>query len=221
MREVVLDTETTGLDASDGHRIVEIACVELMHHIRTGRRWQCYLNPQREVPQDAFRVHGLTTEFLSKYAPFAEIADEFLAFVGGDRLVTHNAEFDLGFLNAELIRSHRPPISSDHVDTLTLARQRFPGAPASLDALCRRFGIDLSGRDKHRAEIDCELLAAVYLELIGGRQPGLDLAQPIDAVIATARGPRKARPHAPSADELAAHCAMLQSLAKPLWLSEA
>ena len=220
MREVVLDTETTGLDASSGHRIVEIACVELLHHIRTGRKWQRYLNPEREVPEDAFRVHGLTAEFLSQYTTFSEVADEFLAFVGGDRLVTHNAEFDLGFLNAELIRSRRPPISGDHVDTLALARQRFPGAPASLDALCRRFGIDLSCREKHGAEIDCELLAAIYLELIGGRQPGLDLARPIEAVITTMRRPRTARPHAPSAAELAAHDAMLQSLAKPLWLTE-
>ena len=221
MREVVLDTETTGLDASNGHRIVEIACVELLHHIRTGRKWQRYLNPERDMPQDALQVHGLTTEFLSKYAPFSEVADEFLAFVGGDRLVTHNAEFDLGFINAELIRSHRSPISGDHVDTLALARRRFPGAPASLDALCRRFGIDLSGREKHGAEIDCELLAAIYLELIGGRQPGLDLVYPIGAVTATARSARTARPHAPSGNELAAHSAMLQSLVNPLWLIEA
>jgi DNA polymerase-3 subunit epsilon len=221
MREVVLDTETTGLDASDGHRIVEIACVELVQHVMTGRKWQRYLNPERDIPQEALRVHGLTNEFLSKYAPFSEVADEFLAFVAGDQLVTHNAEFDIGFINAELIRSHRPPISVDHVDTLALARQRFPGAPASLDALCRRFGIDLSGREKHGAQIDSELLAAVYLELIGGRQPGLDLVQPIGAAIATARNVRKARPHAPSVDELAAHSAMLQSLARPLWLTEA
>jgi DNA polymerase-3 subunit epsilon len=221
MREVVLDTETTGLDASDGHRIVEIACIELMHHIRTGRKWQRYLNPEREMPEDALRVHGLTTEFLSRYTPFSEVADEFLAFVGSDPLVTHNAEFDLGFINAELIRSRRPPISGDYVDTLALARQRFPGAPASLDALCRRFGIDLSGRERHGAEIDCELLALIYLELIGGRQPGLDLVQPVETVVPAARSARQARPHAPSGAELAAHGAMLQFLAKPLWLNEA
>jgi DNA polymerase III subunit epsilon len=221
MREVVLDTETTGLDASDGHRIVEIACIELMHHIKTGRKWQRYLNPERDMPQDALRVHGLTTEFLSRYMLFSEIADEFLAFVGGDRLVSHNAEFDLGFINAELIRSHRPPISGDYVDTLALARQRFPGAPASLDALCRRFGIDLSGRERHGAEIDCELLALIYLELIGGRQPGLDLVQPIEAVVPVTRSARPARPHAPSGAELTAHSAMLQILVMPLWLSEA
>jgi DNA polymerase-3 subunit epsilon len=221
MREIVLDTETTGLDASGGHRIVEIACIELLHHIKTGRKWQRYLNPQRDIPEDALQVHGLTTEFLSKYAPFSAVADEFLAFVGGDRLVTHNAEFDLGFINAELVRSHRPPISGDHIDTLALARQRFPGAPASLDALCRRFDIDLSAREKHGAQIDCELLAAVYLELIGGRQPGLDLVQPIDAVVATARNAHRTRPHAASDEELAAHRAMLQLIARPLWLIEA
>jgi DNA polymerase-3 subunit epsilon len=221
MREVVIDTETTGLDASDGHRIVEIACVELLDHIRTGRKWQRYLNPERDVPEEALRVHGLTTQLLSGYALFSDVADEFLAFVRGDQLVTHNAEFDLGFINAELIRSHRPAISGDYVDTLALARQRFPGAPASLDALCRRFGIDLSARERHGAEIDCELLALVYLELIGGRQPGLELIQPIDAVMPAVRSIRTARPHAPSDDELAAHNAMLQSLAKPLWLIEA
>jgi DNA polymerase III subunit epsilon len=221
MREVVLDTETTGLDPSDGHRIVEIACIELLHHIPTGRKWQRYMNPEREIPQDALNVHGLTVEFLSKYAPFDQIADDFIAFVGGDRLITHNAEFDLGFLNAELARSNRSPISGDHIDTLALARQRFPGAPASLDALCRRFGIDLSGREKHGAAIDCALLAAVYVELLGGRQPGLDLARPTGAAVAMARVARAARPHAPSVEELAAHAALLRMLTMPLWLSEA
>jgi DNA polymerase-3 subunit epsilon len=217
MREVVLDTETTGLDPSDGHRIVEIACIELLHHLPTGRRWQRYLNPQRDMPQDALVVHGLTLEFLSQYGSFSEVADDLLEFVGDDPLVTHNAEFDLGFLNAELIRAQRRPISDNCIDTLALARQRFPGAPASLDALCRRFGIDLSGREKHGAEIDCELLAAVYLELLGGRQPGLELIRPAGAAIAAVRVVRSARPHAPSAEELAAHEAMLHWLAEPLW----
>jgi DNA polymerase III subunit epsilon len=220
MREVVLDTETTGLDPSDGHRIVEIACIELIHHIPSGRKWQRYVNPERDMPQDALNVHGLTSEFLSKQMRFCEIADEFITFVGDDRLVSHNAEFDLGFLNAELVRSNKPTISSDRVDTLALARQRFPGAPASLDALCRRFDIDLSGREKHGAEIDCVLLAAVYLELLGGRQPGLDLARPMDQEVVMARIARVARPHAPSLEELAAHDALLQLLTKPLWLSE-
>jgi DNA polymerase-3 subunit epsilon len=217
MREVVLDTETTGLDPAGGHRIVEIACIELLHHLPTGRRWQRYLNPQRDMPQDALAVHGLTLDFLSEYSLFSEVADELLEFVGGDPLVTHNAEFDLGFLNAELIRAQRRPISDNYIDTLALARERFPGAPASLDALCRRFGIDLSGREKHGAEIDCELLAAVYLELLGGRQPGLELIRPAGAAIAAVRVVRPARPHAPSTEELAAHEAMLQWLAEPLW----
>jgi len=221
MREVVIDTETTGLDPSAGHRIVEIACIELLHHIPTGRKWQRYLNPERDVPQDALDVHGLTTEFLSRYSVFSAIADDLLAFVADDRLVTHNAEFDLAFLNAELARSARPPVTGAHIDTLALARRRFPGAPASLDALCRRFGIDISGREKHGAAIDCELLAAVYLELLGGRQPGLDLAQPMRATLATIRVARAARHHAPSAAEAAAHEAMLRLLTMPLWLREA
>jgi DNA polymerase III subunit epsilon len=221
MREVVVDTETTGLDPNDGHRIVEIACVELVHHIPTGRKWQRYVNPERDMPQDALGIHGLTGEFLSRYEPFANVVDELMAFIGRDRLVTHNAEFDLGFLNSELVRANRPPVSGDHVDTLALARQRFPGAPASLDALCRRFGIDLSGREKHGAAIDCALLAEVYLELLGGRQPDLDFVRPPDLTVAAVRVARAARPHAPSLDELAAHNALLQLLNRPLWLSDA
>jgi DNA polymerase III subunit epsilon len=221
MREVVLDTETTGLDPSDGHRIVEIACIELIHHMPSGRKWQRYVDPERDMPQDALGIHGLTIEFLSQFTPFCEIADELIRFIGGDQLVTHNAEFDLGFLNAELVRSNRPPISGDHVDTLALARQRFPGAPASLDALCRRFDIDLSGREKHGAEIDCALLASVYLELLGGRQPSLDFARPADPAVVMARVARVARPHAPSLEELAAHDALLHLLTMPLWRSEA
>jgi DNA polymerase-3 subunit epsilon len=221
MREIVLDTETTGLTAADGHRIVEIACVELLHHLPTGRKWQRYINPQRDMPPDALEVHGLTEAFLSNYPVFSEIADEFLAFVGSDRLVTHNAEFDIGFLNAELARANRSPISGASVDTLAMARQSFPGAPASLDALCRRFGIDASGRDKHGASIDCDLLAAVYLELLGGRQPGLDLMRPLDTAVVVERLARPPRPHAPSIEELAAHAAMLQLLKAPIWLTEA
>jgi DNA polymerase III subunit epsilon len=221
MREVVLDTETTGLDPAEGHRIVEIACVELVHHVPTGRKWQRYVNPQRDMPEQAHDIHGLTMEFLSTHSRFDEVVDEFLAFLGGDPLVTHNAEFDLGFLNAELIRLNRLPLSGEHIDTLLLARQRFPGAPASLDALCRRFGIDLADREKHGAAIDCELLAAVYLELLGGRQPGLDFAPPNDPVITVSRVARPVRPHAPSTEELAAHAAMLQLLNSPLWLEPA
>ena len=219
MREIVLDTETTGLDPRDGHRIVEIACLELLHGIATGRRFQRYVNPGRDVPEEALAVHGLTAEFLSGHPPFAAIADELLAFIGGDVLVTHNAEFDLAFLDAELARLQYPPLASSHIDTLALARRRFPGAPASLDALCRRFGVDLSGREKHGAEIDCVLLAEVYLELQGGRQPDLDLNLPGSAAVAPLRVPRAPRPHAASAAELAAHAAMLGLLNDPLWLA--
>ena len=222
MREIVLDTETTGLDPCDGHRIVEIACVELIHHIPTGRRFHRYVNPERDMPEDALAVHGLTAEFLGRQALFAAILDELLEFIGTDLLVIHNAEFDLAFLNAELTRLQREPITSGYVDTLAMARRRFPGSPASLDALCRRFAIDLSGRVEHGAQIDCDLLAAVYLELLGGRQPGLDFALPAAALaIDVVRVARPPRPHAPSAEELVAHLAMLKAISEPLWLAEA
>jgi len=226
MREIVIDTETTGLDPSAGHRIVEIAAIELVHHVPTGRKFHCYVNPERDMPVDAYAVHGLTAEFLAGHPSFAAAADEFLAFLGGDQLVIHNAEFDLAFLNAELARLDRPPLGSPAVDTLSLARRRFPGSPASLDALCKRFSIDLSARDRHGAEIDCGLLADVYVELLGGRQPGLDFAvgqigAPTLAEVAASRSAREPRPHAASAEELVAHAALLQSIANPLWLSEA
>ena len=217
MREIVLDTETTGLDPQAGHRIVEIACLELVHHIPTGREFHRYVNPGRDIPDDAHAVHGLSEEFLAAHPPFATVVDEFLEFVGGDPLVIHNAEFDLAFLNSELARLGRPPLAPSHVDTLAIARMRYPGAPASLDALCRRFDIDLSVRTNHGAKIDCALLAAVYLELIGGRQPDLDFAAPEAAVVAAVRITRPPRPHAPTAAELAAHEAMLALLAQPLW----
>ena len=224
MREVVIDTETTGLDPQGGHRIVEIACLELIHHVPTGRKLHRYVNPEREIPVDAMAVHGLDAEFLAGYPPFAAIADEIAEFIAGDRLVIHNAEFDLAFLNAELARLGRAPLTAPFVDTLAVARNRFPGAPASLDALCRRFAIDLSARDKHGAEIDCSLLAEVYIELLGGRQPGLDFAaSTIVAVdlggIPQRQAPRPPRPHSPSAEELAAHHAMLAAIKAPLWLS--
>ena len=221
MREIVLDTETTGLDPREGHRIVEIACIELVHHVPSGRRFHRFVNPEREMPEDALAVHGLTAEFLSRQPPFAAIVDELLSFIGQDLLVIHNAEFDLAFLNAELIRLQRKPITSDFVDTLGLARSRFPGSPASLDALCRRFAIDLSGRVEHGAEIDCSLLAAVYLELLGGRQPRLDFALPAALAIDVARVARVPRRHEPSVEELAAHLAMLETISDPLWLAEA
>jgi DNA polymerase-3 subunit epsilon len=177
MREIVVDTETTGLDPSDGHRIIEIGCVELFDHVPTGATFQCYLNPERLIPVDAQRVHGLTDEFLAEKPVFATIADELLEFFGAAPLVIHNASFDLKFLNAEFLRLSRPAISAARaIDTIEIAKTKLPGARYSLDELCRRFGIDLSSRGKHGALIDAELTARVYLELVGGRQTRLRLA---------------------------------------------
>lgn len=221
MRELVIDTETTGLDPNDGHRICEIAVIELMNHLPTGRAFHRYVNPERDMPEGALAVHGLTSDFLAKHPVFAAHASELIEFLGEDQLVIHNAEFDLAFLNMELKRVGLAPLAQPVVDTLTMARRKFPGQPANLDALCRRFAIDLSGREKHGARIDGELLAAVYLELIGGRQPGFDLAQSVaaKAVAAVARILRPARAHAPSADELAAHVGFLAKIKAPLWTS--
>ncbi|MBP7240594.1 DNA polymerase III subunit epsilon [Amaricoccus sp.] len=176
MREIVLDTETTGLDPAAGDRIVEIGAVELVNHMPTGRIYHAHVNPQRAVPEEAVAVHGLTTAFLAGKPVFADVADEFLDFLGEGRLVIHNAAFDMKFLNAEFGWCGRPLLAPGRaLDTLDLARRRFPGAANTLDALCRRFGIDNSGRVKHGALLDSELLAEVYLELIGGRQPDLTL----------------------------------------------
>lgn len=181
MREIVLDTETTGFEPDAGDRIVEIGAVELWNHLPTGRVYHQYINPERAMPQEAFEVHGLGDEMLRGMPPFREIASAFVDFVADARLVIHNAAFDLKFLNAELGWIGLPPIAWDRaVDTLAIARTKFPGAPASLDALCRRFGVDNSGREKHGALLDSELLAEVYLELIGGRQPDFALSVSID-----------------------------------------
>lgn len=177
MKEIVLDTETTGLDPDSGDRIVEIGAVELLGHVPTGNTYHKYINPEREVPKEAVDVHGLTEEFLRDKPIFGAIAQDFLAFVGDARLVIHNAAFDLKFLNAELRWMGLPQIDEGRaIDTLEIARRRFPGSPASLDALCRRFGIDNSSRTLHGALLDSEILAELYLELIGGRQPDLLLA---------------------------------------------
>lgn len=220
MREIVLDTETTGLEPEAGHRIVELACLELVNHLPTGRLKRWYVNPERDMPADSLAVHGLTADFLGGQPRFAEIADELLAFVDGARLVIHNAEFDLKFLNAELARAGRTPLPPGvAIDTLMIARAKFPGAPASLDALCRRFAIDNSARSLHGALLDAELLSEVYLELIGGRQADLALASGAIAASANAlvREPRPARPHAPSSEEEAAHALLIVRLANPLW----
>ena len=176
MREVVLDTETTGLDPKNGDRIVEIGAIELFNHMPTGHYFHKYLNPDRSMPQEAFAVHGLSDEFLKGKPRFIDIMDEFISFVGDAKMVIHNASFDMRFLNAELKRAGGEIYSDQQaIDTLLIARKKFPGAQNSLDALCRRFSIDNSGREKHGALLDSELLSDVYLELIGGRQPGLVL----------------------------------------------
>ena len=177
MREIVLDTETTGFEPSEGHRIVEIGALELLNHMPTGRTYHQYLNPDRPMPKEAFDVHGLGDDFLRDKPPFRSIAGDFLTFIGDATLVIHNAAFDMKFLNAELAAAHLPALPfARALDTVMLARRKFPGSPASLDALCRRFGIDNSAREKHGALLDSELLAEVYLELIGGRQPDFALA---------------------------------------------
>ena len=177
MREIVMDTETTGLDPQSGDRIVEIGGVELVNHLPTGRTYHQYINPERAMPKEAFEIHGLGDDFLRDYPVFSRIADEFLDFIGDAKLVIHNASFDMMFLNAELGWLGRPPLPMNQaIDTLEIARRKFPGAQASLDALCKRFGVDNSAREKHGALLDSEILAEVYLELLGGRQQGLTLA---------------------------------------------
>lgn len=220
MREIVLDTETTGLDPLMGHRLVEIGCVELVNHLPTGRHWHTFINPQRDMPTEAFEVHGLSEEFLSDKPLFEAVCDPFLEFIGDAPLIIHNGAFDMGFLNAELQRCKRLTLPMERlVCTLELARKKFSGGSNSLDALCRRFGIDLSVRTKHGAIVDCELLAEVYLQLCGGRQPGFLLgpAGGAAAAIVVERPHRPARPHAPSEAELAAHAAFLDKLSDPLW----
>jgi DNA polymerase-3 subunit epsilon len=177
MREIVLDTETTGFEPAEGDRIVEIGAVELIGHIPTGRTYHQYINPKRSMPKEAFEVHGLGDEFLADKPVFADVASAFLDFIGEAQLVIHNASFDMKFLNAEFSWANMPLIATERaVDTLAIARRRFPGSPASLDALCRRFGIDNSARTLHGALLDSEILADVYLELIGGRQPDFALS---------------------------------------------
>jgi len=178
MREIVLDTETTGFEPSEGHRIVEIGAVELFNHLPTGRTYHQYINPERSMPKEAFEVHGLGDDFLRDKPVFKAIGQAFLDFVGDAKLVIHNAAFDMKFLNAELkAAGFRLLPNNQAIDTLMIARSKFPGSPASLDALCRRFGVDNSAREKHGALLDSEILAEVYLELIGGRQPDFALAQ--------------------------------------------
>jgi DNA polymerase-3 subunit epsilon len=219
VREVALDTETTGLDPAKGHRIIEVGCLELVNHIPTGAVFHRYVDPEMAMPADALAVHGIGDEALRGQPTFAGIVDALLAFLGDATLVIHNAEFDLGFLNMELARLGRAPLGMERaIDTVTLARRKFPGAPANLDALCKRFAIDTSERSRHGALIDARLLVRVYVELIGGKQVRLDLDPTEAARTATAARPvRPPRPHAPGAEELARHEAFVASLPDPIW----
>jgi DNA polymerase-3 subunit epsilon len=230
MREIVFDTETTGLSPMNGDRIVEIGCVELFNRCETGRFFHSYFNPGRPMPSEAEDVHGLTDRFLSDKPAFGEVSERLLAFIGDSPMIAHNATFDFGFINHELGQCGRPSVCmSRMVCTLVLARQKFPGAKHSLDALCTRFGVDRSQRVKHGALLDAQLLAQVYVELTGGRQIGLTLvaelageemaaaprAAPAAAPLAVAVRPP--RPHAPSAEELARHAAFLANIKNPIW----
>lgn len=220
LRELVLDTETTGLDPALGHRIVEIGCVELINYIPTGRTYHQYLNPERDMPDGALRIHGLSQEFLSKFPRFIDIVENFIEFIGEDMLVMHNSSFDMGFINNELARISREKLpSSRSIDTLQLARSKFPGAQVSLEALCRRFEVDDSSRNKHGALLDAELLAAVYLQLIGGRQPDLDLSSAKLELKdrENSKKLRNARAHTVSKAEREAHDAFVARLPDPLW----
>lgn len=224
MREIVLDTETTGFEYKQGHRLVEIGCVELVNHMPTGRTYHQYINPERDMPDGAFQVHGLSEEFLRDFPLFKEVAQEFLDFIGDSTLVIHNAGFDAPFLNWELKQHRFPEMNNNIIDTLIIARKKFPGSPANLDALCRRFEVDNSNREKHGALLDSELLAEVYLELIGGREPGLALAK--DALngsggnLLRERPFREPRAHSVPEAELARHREFLSKVKSPLWLAE-
>lgn len=232
MREIVFDTETTGLDPANGDRVVEIGCVELINRVATGAVFHAYFNPQRDMPPGAEAVHGLSISFLEDKPLFAQTAGELLEFLGEAPLVAHNAGFDFGFLNAELARTEFAPIcTSRMVDTIVLARRRHPGAKLSLDALCTRYGIDRSHRVKHGALLDAELLAQVYVELTGGRQIGLELASDQAAMAGATAGPvarvagraggdaREPRPHGASDEELERHRAFLKTINSPIWMS--
>jgi DNA polymerase III subunit epsilon len=231
MREIIFDTETTGLSPANGDRVVEIGCVEMINKVETGRTFHSYFNPGRAMPSEAEMVHGLSDRFLADKPPFDDVCEELLDFIADSPMVAHNATFDFGFVNHELGQCGRPTVcTSRMVDTLTLARQKFPGAKHSLDALCTRFGVDRSLRIKHGALIDAQLLAQVYVELTGGRQIGLGLVaelieeqvescttglsvgEPILSAVV-----RPPRPHAPSDEELARHASFLAGMKDPIW----
>ena len=229
MREIVLDTETTGMNPADGDRMVEIGCIELINHMPSGKHLQLYINPEREISQEVIAIHGITNEFVADKPTFEECYMDFIDFIGKDsRLVIHNAEFDMKFLNYQLGKVGHPAISwSRVIDTLGMARKKFPGSPANLDALCRRFDIDNTERTYHGALLDSELLAEVYLELIGGRQHGLGLGAQKSASDATKsqsaksnRQYREPRKFQITETEKAAHAALLEKLNDPIWSKE-
>jgi DNA polymerase-3 subunit epsilon len=226
MREIVFDTETTGLDHASGDRMVEIGCIELIHRVPTGKSVHFYFCPDRDMPPGAEAIHGLSAAFLADKPRFHEKALELLEFLGDCPLIAHNASFDFGFLNAELALAGIAAVSTSRmVDTVAIARKRHPGAKHSLDALCTRYGVDRSHRVKHGALLDAELLAQVYIELTGGRQIGLALsamaaAEPVAVVVPTApRAVRVPRPHAASVEELARHQAFMETVKAPIWVS--
>lgn len=225
-REIALDTETTGFEPTEGHRMVEVGAVEMINRVRTGKVFHAFMNPQRSMPMAAYEVHGLGDEFLADKPLFEDVADEMLAFFGDARLVIHNAKFDMKFLNAELSRAGKTLIPNEQAFcTLVHARKTFPGSPASLDALCKRFNIGLEARTKHGALLDAELLADMYLELMGGRQDGLALGGKTQGAASSSqqeaveitREFREPRAFAASEEELAAHQAFLEKLDDPLW----
>lgn len=221
-RAVLFDTETTGLEPHLGHRVIEIAALELINDLPTGQRFHTLINPSRDIPEDATRVHGLTAAHLRDKPDFGAIAADLIAFLGEDKLIAHNAPFDFGFLDAELGRVGLARLNQTRmIDTLALAKTRFPGLPNSLDALCRRFGIDLSSRTTHNALLDCKLLADVYVELTGGRQRGFLLQgerRATSVLVYKLAGPRAARPMVPAPSELAAHSAFVARIKDPIWL---
>jgi len=221
MREIVLDTETTGFRQNEGDRIVEIGCIELINHVATGKTYHQYINPERSIPDEAYSVHGLSEEFLSDYPIIADVIDGFIEFIGEKApLIIHNAEFDLRFLNAELKSLERPPIPMTRaIDTVQMARSKFPGAPANLDALCRRFSIDNSSRTLHGALLDAQLLSEVYLELVGGKQPNFELTSKKENENGGTliKKHKKRRPHSASDQEENAHAEFLEEIKNPLW----
>ncbi len=221
-RAILFDTETTGLEPHLGHRVIEVAALELFNDLPTGQQFHVLVHPDRDIPDDVTRIHGLTLAHLAGKPRFEEIVDELLAFFGNGKLIAHNAPFDFGFLNAEFARLGRPILQAERmIDTLALAKTRFPGMPNSLDALCRRFSIDLSARTTHNALLDCRLLADVYVELTGGRQRGLSLAakeMAAELVVYRHEGVRTPRPIIPTIEELAAHAALVERLKDPVWL---